>query len=74
MSPQDGRGEGHEHREASHQQQPVCYHNRFSGEPCSEPAVWKSDGLFTIVDGWTWCALHAPSRQFRRLIDHGDTP
>jgi hypothetical protein len=45
-----------------------CFHHRFLDDPCPEPAVYVSCGLGNLVDGWTWCINHPPSKDFRREL------
>jgi hypothetical protein len=53
-----------------------CYANRYhpTKPACQNEAVWKSAGLNNLVDGWTWCAQHAPSRAFRERIASATPP
>lgn len=52
----------------------LCWGDRFhpQREPCSNKAVWKSVGLGNIVDGWTWCYQHAPSKDYRTPVEAPD--
>lgn len=50
------------------QQSDKCYYDRFRDRPCQQPAVWQSAHLGNMVDGWTWCAEHAPDPRYRERL------
>jgi hypothetical protein len=51
-----------------------CYFDRFREHPCQKSAVWRSAHLGNMVDGWTWCAEHAPDPRYRVPVDYHGQP
>ena len=48
----------------------ICYQNRWHPtEPqCVRLAVFRSAHVGTMVDGWEWCAEHAPPPRYREPL------
>ena len=57
-------------------QRAECFYNKFSSSQpqCENHAMYQSSGHNNLVDSWTWCIKHAPSKDYRISLTKEEIP